>query len=64
MKIFQCPGCSAELFFDNLVCACGLAVGHDPAAPRFVTDQPFHGNRDSLGCNWTCVPRPTKWHRE
>ena len=56
MKIFQCPGCNADLFFENLVCACGLAVGHDPEAHRFVTDQPFCANRDSLGCNWTCAP--------
>jgi len=59
MKIFKCPGCDAPLFFDNLVCACGLAVGHDPAAQRFVTDQPFCANRDSLGCNWLCAPGET-----
>ncbi len=59
MKIFHCPGCNADLFFENLVCGCGLAVGHDPAAQRFVTDQPFCANRDSLGCNWTCAPGET-----
>lgn len=59
MKIFQCPGCSAELFFDNLVCVCGLAVGHAPAEQRFVTDRAFCANRDSLGCNWTCAPGQT-----
>ena len=41
MKIFRCPGCNADLFFENLDCSCGLAVGHDPAAQCFVTDQPF-----------------------
>ena len=59
MKIFQCPGCGARLFFDNLTCGCGLAVGHDASAQRFVTDRPFCGHRDSLGCNWTCAPGET-----
>ncbi|WP_209424730.1 putative zinc-binding metallopeptidase [Pararhodobacter sp. SW119] len=56
MKIFHCPDCRANLFFGNLVCSCGLAVGHDPVAQRFVTDQPFCANRDRLGCNWICAP--------
>ena len=59
MKIFQCPDCSADLFFENLSCACGLKVGFDPAAGRFVTDAPFCGNRDEIGCNWTCAPDQT-----
>ena len=59
MKIFQCPDCSAELFFDNLACACGRAVGYAPAAQRFVTDAPFCASRDSLGCNWTRAPGQT-----
>ncbi len=59
MKIFQCPGCRANLFFENLVCSCGLAVGYDPVAEQFTSDQPFCANRDSLGCNWTCAPGET-----
>jgi hypothetical protein len=54
MKIFCCPSCGADLFFGNLTCSCGLAVGYDPAAQRFVADQPFCDNRTVIGCNWTC----------
>lgn len=56
MKIFHCPGCDADLYFDNLACACGLAVGYSPDAQEFVTNQTFCANRHWLGCNWTCAP--------
>jgi len=56
MKIFHCPGCSADLFFDNLACSCGLGVGYDPAAQSFTSLVRFCANRDNLGCNWTSSP--------
>lgn len=56
MKIFHCPGCSADLFFDNLACSCGLAVGYDPAAQSFTSLARFCANRDNLGCNWISAP--------
>lgn len=56
MKIFSCPGCEADLFFDNMTCSCGLAVGYDPAAQAFTTEQGFCANRDSIGCNWIAAP--------
>ncbi len=59
MQIFRCPGCDAELFFDNGFCPCGLAVGYDPNSERFATDQRFCANRASLGCNWTCAADET-----
>ena len=59
MKIFQCPGCQADIFIENTTCSCGLAVAYDPAADAFVSDQPFCANRDSIGCNWTCAPDQT-----
>lgn len=59
MKIFACPGCNADLFFDNLVCGCGLAVGFSPEQQRFVSDQQFCANRDMLGCNWTTAQDDT-----
>lgn len=52
MKIFACPGCGAPLFFDNLVCTCGLNVSLDPVAQQFRSDGPVCANRQSLGCNW------------
>ena len=59
MKIFACPGCGADLFFDNLVCGCNLAVGYAPNRQEFVGDGKFCGNRQILGCNWTAAPDAT-----
>ncbi|WP_071797159.1 zinc-binding metallopeptidase family protein [Natronohydrobacter thiooxidans] len=56
MKIFHCPGCRADLYFDNLACSCGLEVGYDPAAQSFTGSQHFCANRDSIGCNWIAAP--------
>jgi hypothetical protein len=52
MRIFRCPRCGAELFFDNLVCGCGFVTGYDPAAQGFVADPAFCANRAPIGCNW------------
>ena len=56
MKIFRCPACGTELYFENLVCSCGQAVGYDPDARAFTADLPFCANRDSISCNWSCAP--------
>jgi hypothetical protein len=59
MKIFHCPGCTAALFFENLACTCGLEVAFDPAAGRFADASNCCGNRDAIGCNWSCGPDQT-----
>lgn len=56
MKIFQCSGCRADLFFDNLVCSCGQAVAYDPAEQCFTSTEQFCANRAGITCNWIAAP--------
>lgn len=52
MKIFACPLCEGDLFFDNLVCSCGAEVAFDPQWRCFVSDGRHCANRQDIDCNW------------
>lgn len=52
MKLFSCPVCGSTLFFRNMYCGCGLAVGWEPDTARFLTQFVPCANRDEIGCNW------------
>lgn len=52
MRIFTCPACGGDLFFDNLSCACGCDVAFDPKSQSFVSGGPTCANRGKIQCNW------------
>ncbi|MEL6516786.1 MAG: putative zinc-binding metallopeptidase [Pseudomonadota bacterium] len=52
MQIFTCPESATPVYFDNLNCACGAALGYDPEAGQFVAPFEPCKNRDAIGCNW------------
>ncbi|MEM5515504.1 putative zinc-binding metallopeptidase [Henriciella sp. AS95] len=58
MKIFTCPDCGGTLYFDNLVCNCGLEVAFDPEAETFVRAGDSCTNRARIGCNWQSAAGP------
>lgn len=63
MRAFRCPGCGAELVFENSVClTCGRAVGYDRDRRAMVVvgaEQPICANLDRCGCNWVADPAST-----
>ncbi len=62
MKIFHCPRCEAVLFFDNLVCTCGLAVSFSAPQQHFTSAHRFCANRETISCNWSCEPQAELCH--
>ncbi len=54
MRLFQCPNCSTEIYFDNLVCLnCGTLIAYDVGADEFVVDALWCALRSSVeSCNW------------
>lgn len=55
MKMFQCPSCASNVFFDNLRCNCGTELVFDPLPSRFVVGLEHCSNREKIGCNWTAA---------
>ncbi|MEQ9314896.1 MAG: putative zinc-binding metallopeptidase, partial [Henriciella sp.] len=58
MKTFTCPDCGSTLYFDNLVCSCGVEVAFDPDAEVFVRAADPCANRTQIGCNWQSAAGP------
>lgn len=53
MQLFECPTCSATLFFDSLVCGtCETEVGYAPASTSIVPSNHPCANRPTIACNW------------
>ncbi len=53
MQSFECPQCSATLFFDSLVCkSCRTVVSYDPVRADLVGNATPCANRDAISCNW------------
>lgn len=52
MRIFDCPVCGENLFFENTACACGAEVAYDPDRASFVQAFTPCANRDQIRCNW------------
>lgn len=63
MRLFNCPVCGERLFFDNLICRCGLPVAFDPERQTFVGDAGFCTNRQLINCNWTSTVDPDGYCR-
>jgi hypothetical protein len=56
MRIFSCPACTGDLFFENQRCGCGAVVSFDPEAARFERAFAPCANRAAIGCNWVAGP--------
>lgn len=52
MRVHDCPACGADVWFDNLHCACGAELFYDPLADAMRTFGGACGLRGSIGCNW------------
>ncbi len=56
MRVFGCPTCGNELFFENSVClSCGTAVGFSRSRQAMVAvsaRHPICANLNRCGCNW------------
>ncbi|MEX0694168.1 MAG: putative zinc-binding metallopeptidase [Rhodospirillales bacterium] len=52
MKIFMCPVCGEDLFFNNLACSCGVDVAYDLQSQSFVYVGRHCANRNNIECNW------------
>lgn len=59
MQIFSCPHCQQDVFFSNLICACGSQIYFNPDQQRFETDARPCANHDLISCNWKAMQGDT-----
>lgn len=53
MQLFECPSCSATVFFDSTVCEkCQAELGYAPGTASIVPNGSPCSNRHRIGCNW------------
>ena len=55
MQVYHCPRCGETLWFENLVCGCGLPLAYDPRGNAMQIAQDTCANRQRIGCNWVAT---------
>lgn len=52
VRVFNCPACSARLFFVSRECSCGQRVAYDLEKDAMVPLEMPCGHRETIACNW------------
>lgn len=53
MQLFECPSCSATVFFDSVSCeSCSTELNYRPDAQDLTRRGKRCANRDKINCNW------------
>ncbi|WP_424973917.1 zinc-binding metallopeptidase family protein [Dinoroseobacter sp. S124A] len=52
MRVFQCPSCGEQVYFENLQCGCGVELGFDADLGTITRLARPCAFRDEIVCNW------------
>lgn len=53
MRVFACPTCGAQVYFNDTFCTCGAALIFAPDRRDYVQGAAPCANRETMDCNWS-----------